>query len=154
MSILLNEAYDWKWACDRPFYHVLSLAWCVLLSLKYLFNFRDESASATFYFREHTEPGTKGHPSCDIAKPVSDNLEEVWMYYRPLKPGEHEFPLRNKQVRKISILIRYLKHILPMLISPSLIFVAVNDWICCCLFSKYLIDFCVVLHWKPINSSY
>jgi len=82
------------------FYHVLSLTWCLLLSLKYLFNFRDESASATFYFREHTEPGTKRHPSCDIAKPVSDNLEEVWMYYRPLKPGENEFPLRNKQVRK------------------------------------------------------
>uniref|UniRef100_A0A8C2BAA7 Platelet-activating factor acetylhydrolase n=1 Tax=Cyprinus carpio TaxID=7962 RepID=A0A8C2BAA7_CYPCA len=60
---------------------------------------RDESASATFYFREHTEPGTKKHPSCDIAKPVSDNLEEVWMYYRPLKPDENEFPLRNKQVK-------------------------------------------------------
>ncbi|XP_073688806.1 platelet-activating factor acetylhydrolase-like [Garra rufa] len=61
---------------------------------------RDESASATFYFKENTEPGTKKHPSCDIAKPVSDNLEEVWMYYRPLKPGENEFPLRNKQVKQ------------------------------------------------------
>uniref|UniRef100_A0A671QV16 Platelet-activating factor acetylhydrolase n=1 Tax=Sinocyclocheilus anshuiensis TaxID=1608454 RepID=A0A671QV16_9TELE len=39
---------------------------------------RDESASATFYFREN----------------------EVWMYYRPLKPGENEFPLRNKQVKQ------------------------------------------------------
>uniref|UniRef100_A0A8C2IMC6 Platelet-activating factor acetylhydrolase n=1 Tax=Cyprinus carpio TaxID=7962 RepID=A0A8C2IMC6_CYPCA len=38
---------------------------------------RDESASATFYFREHTEPGTK----------------------KPLKPDENEFPLRNKQVK-------------------------------------------------------
>uniref|UniRef100_A0A672NJS1 Platelet-activating factor acetylhydrolase n=1 Tax=Sinocyclocheilus grahami TaxID=75366 RepID=A0A672NJS1_SINGR len=61
---------------------------------------RDESASATFYFREHAEPGTKKHPSCGIAKPVSDNLEEVWMYYRPLKPSEIEFPLRNKQVKQ------------------------------------------------------
>lgn len=72
----------------------------VFLSLKNLLNYRDESGSATFYFREHTEPGTKRHPSCDIAKPVSDNLEEVWMYYRTLKTGENEFPLRNKQVRK------------------------------------------------------
>ncbi|TRY82003.1 hypothetical protein DNTS_021852, partial [Danionella cerebrum] len=59
---------------------------------------RDESSSATFYFRENPEPGKKHHSSYDKAKPVSENLEEVWMYYRPLKTGENEFPLRNKQV--------------------------------------------------------
>ncbi|KAA0708449.1 Platelet-activating factor acetylhydrolase [Triplophysa tibetana] len=63
---------------------------------------RDESASATFYFREHTESGTKKHVSCEIFKPVSENLEEEWMYYRGLKPGENEFPLRNKQVKQRS----------------------------------------------------
>ncbi|XP_073712323.1 platelet-activating factor acetylhydrolase [Misgurnus anguillicaudatus] len=61
---------------------------------------RDESASATFSFREHTEPGTKKHASCDISKPVSENLEEDWMYYRALKLGEEEIPLRNKQVKQ------------------------------------------------------
>lgn len=61
---------------------------------------RDESASATFSFREHTEPGTKKHVSCDISKPVSENLEEDWMYYRALKLGEEEIPLRNKQVKQ------------------------------------------------------
>ncbi len=83
---------------------------CLVYSLKCLFNFRDESSSATFYFREHTEPGTKQHPSCDIAKPVSDNLEEVWMYYRVLKPGENEFPLRNKQVRKSPYSLHSISH--------------------------------------------
>lgn len=66
----------------------------------YCYICRDESASATFYFREHTESETKKHVSCEIFKPVSENLEEEWMYYRGLKPGENEFPLRNKQVRK------------------------------------------------------
>ncbi|XP_048858244.1 platelet-activating factor acetylhydrolase isoform X2 [Brienomyrus brachyistius] len=54
---------------------------------------RDESASATYYFNK----------KCEIEQQddqASDNLEQVWMYYRPLKPGEDEFSLRNKQVHQ------------------------------------------------------
>uniref|UniRef100_A0AAY5KHM1 Platelet-activating factor acetylhydrolase n=1 Tax=Esox lucius TaxID=8010 RepID=A0AAY5KHM1_ESOLU len=42
---------------------------------------RDESASATFFYEKTEEM-------------------EKWMYYRALKPGEAEFPLRNSQVKK------------------------------------------------------
>ncbi|XP_076873576.1 platelet-activating factor acetylhydrolase [Brachyhypopomus gauderio] len=59
---------------------------------------RDESACATYYFKEKTGKNTP--PSHQTFQPVSDNLEEQWMYYRPLKPGESEFPLRNKQVKQ------------------------------------------------------
>ncbi|XP_030627845.1 platelet-activating factor acetylhydrolase isoform X2 [Chanos chanos] len=58
---------------------------------------RDESASATFYYKEKSQAE---QTSCQTATPASDNLEEEWMYYRRLKPGELEFPLRNKQVKQ------------------------------------------------------
>ncbi|KAJ8009402.1 hypothetical protein DPEC_G00088510 [Dallia pectoralis] len=61
---------------------------------------RDESASATFFFEKTDETGEKKTtmPKPDPTAP--DNLTEKWMYYRALKPGEAEFPLRNKQVKK------------------------------------------------------
>uniref|UniRef100_A0A4W4EPS0 Platelet-activating factor acetylhydrolase n=2 Tax=Electrophorus electricus TaxID=8005 RepID=A0A4W4EPS0_ELEEL len=59
---------------------------------------RDESASATYYYKEKT--GQKTHPPHQNLRPVSDNLEEQWMYYRSLKLGENEFSLRNKQVKQ------------------------------------------------------
>ncbi|MGH0135258.1 UNVERIFIED_CONTAM: hypothetical protein FKN15_056083 [Acipenser sinensis] len=51
---------------------------------------RDESASATFYYKEqqHQVSSTPEH------------LKEEWLYYRTLKPGEPEFPLRNQQVQQ------------------------------------------------------
>ncbi|CAJ0600672.1 unnamed protein product, partial [Cylicocyclus nassatus] len=61
---------------------------------------RDESASATFYYKEQSEAQTKPPGKRENFRPVSDNLEEQWMYYRPLKTGEREFPLRNKQVKQ------------------------------------------------------
>lgn len=61
---------------------------------------RDESASATFYYKERSEAEPKPHGKRENFRPVSDNLEEQWMYYRPLKTGEREFPLRNKQVKQ------------------------------------------------------
>ncbi|XP_036405963.1 platelet-activating factor acetylhydrolase isoform X1 [Megalops cyprinoides] len=62
---------------------------------------RDESASATFYYQEKSVPEEEEQQ--DASKNSShgqDNLEEVWMYYRVLKPGENEFPLRSKQVKQ------------------------------------------------------
>ncbi|KAM9316387.1 platelet-activating factor acetylhydrolase [Gastrophryne carolinensis] len=55
---------------------------------------RDESASATFYFREKscTDPCVDGEPC--------SSLEEVWMYNNVPKPGVDEFPLRFKQVKQ------------------------------------------------------
>lgn len=49
---------------------------------------RDESASATYYFRREGSEEASG----------GDALVKEWMYYRPLQRGESEFPLRNKQV--------------------------------------------------------
>uniref|UniRef100_A0A8D0CHJ2 1-alkyl-2-acetylglycerophosphocholine esterase n=1 Tax=Scleropages formosus TaxID=113540 RepID=A0A8D0CHJ2_SCLFO len=49
---------------------------------------RDESGSATFYFKENSQMQQQ------------ENLEKVWMYYRALKPGEEEFSLRNNQVQQ------------------------------------------------------
>uniref|UniRef100_A0A673VUL0 Platelet-activating factor acetylhydrolase n=1 Tax=Salmo trutta TaxID=8032 RepID=A0A673VUL0_SALTR len=46
---------------------------------------RDESASATYFYHQ---------------KPQEPEKDEEWMYYRSLKPGESEFPLRNKQVKQ------------------------------------------------------
>ncbi|XP_055741461.1 platelet-activating factor acetylhydrolase-like [Salvelinus fontinalis] len=62
---------------------------------------RDESASATYFY--HQKPQ---EPEKDKASPLKpnpeapENLVEEWMYYRSLKPGESEFPLRNKQVKQ------------------------------------------------------
>lgn len=69
---------------------------CFLLLL------RDQSASATYYFREKTE----SEKASDTKTPASaqDNLVREWMYYRSLQHGESEFALRNKQVRSIYVL--------------------------------------------------
>ncbi|XP_053565581.1 platelet-activating factor acetylhydrolase isoform X2 [Bombina bombina] len=53
---------------------------------------RDQSASATYYFREKSPPHR-----CDDG---SEALEEVWLYNRILKPGEQEFPIRREQVQQ------------------------------------------------------
>ncbi|KAJ0060763.1 hypothetical protein NL108_000015, partial [Boleophthalmus pectinirostris] len=61
---------------------------------------RDESSSATYYYREKTEE-EKAKPS--VPKNCAsdpDHLIKVWMYYRALKHGESEFPVRNKQVKQ------------------------------------------------------
>ncbi|XP_059212492.1 platelet-activating factor acetylhydrolase isoform X2 [Centropristis striata] len=60
---------------------------------------RDESASATFYFREKTE-SEKNKNVTKTSAPAQDNLVKEWMYYRSLQHGESEFPLRNKQVKQ------------------------------------------------------
>ncbi|XP_074540677.1 platelet-activating factor acetylhydrolase [Halichoeres trimaculatus] len=60
---------------------------------------RDQSASATFYYHEKSEPeGNETEPNTSASAP--DNLVTEWMYYRTLKHGESEFPLRNKQVKQ------------------------------------------------------
>ncbi|XP_053317212.1 platelet-activating factor acetylhydrolase isoform X2 [Spea bombifrons] len=53
---------------------------------------RDESASATFYFREKSTDGP-----CDGD---CGGLEEVWLYNKTPKAGSDEFPLRFEQVQK------------------------------------------------------
>ncbi|XP_063771303.1 platelet-activating factor acetylhydrolase isoform X2 [Pseudophryne corroboree] len=54
---------------------------------------RDESASATFYYRERSSADPCTQEECDL-------LEEVWMYNKTPKPGVDEFPLRFEQVQK------------------------------------------------------
>lgn len=84
-----------------------------LFHLKQIFIlFRDESASATFYYKEKRETDQSHHVSRETFRPVSDNLVEEWMYYRPLKTGESEFLLRNNQVR-LPTLPPLLKQYLP-----------------------------------------
>lgn len=59
---------------------------------------RDESASATYYFRERAESERANvDKSCASAQ---DDLVTEWMYYRALQHGESEFPLRSKQVKQ------------------------------------------------------
>lgn len=60
---------------------------------------RDESASATFYYKQKSETNQNHHAPRETFRPMSDNLVEQWMYYRSLKTGESELLLRNKQVR-------------------------------------------------------
>ncbi|XP_046877623.1 platelet-activating factor acetylhydrolase [Hypomesus transpacificus] len=60
---------------------------------------RDESASATYFYHEKPD-SEKGKTSPKGPPHVPENLVEEWMYYRSLKPGELEFPLRNKQVKQ------------------------------------------------------
>ncbi|XP_075057432.1 platelet-activating factor acetylhydrolase isoform X2 [Mixophyes fleayi] len=55
---------------------------------------RDESASATFYFRERSSADP-----CEEDEECGP-LEEVWMYNKTPKAGEDEFPLRFEQVQK------------------------------------------------------
>ncbi|XP_060773353.1 platelet-activating factor acetylhydrolase isoform X2 [Neoarius graeffei] len=61
---------------------------------------RDESGSATFYYKEKSEGKQSSQASWETFRPVSDNLVEEWMYYRPPKTGESEFLLRNNQVKQ------------------------------------------------------
>ncbi|XP_032398746.1 platelet-activating factor acetylhydrolase isoform X2 [Etheostoma spectabile] len=63
---------------------------------------RDQSASATYYFRDKTESekANKNNGPKTSGSAQDDNLVREWMYYRRLKPGEREFPLRNEQVKK------------------------------------------------------
>ncbi|XP_073442664.1 platelet-activating factor acetylhydrolase isoform X1 [Dendrobates tinctorius] len=55
---------------------------------------RDESASATFYFRERSSADT-----CQ-GDEEREPMEEVWLYKKTPKPGADEFPLRFEQVQK------------------------------------------------------
>ncbi|XP_069584299.1 platelet-activating factor acetylhydrolase isoform X2 [Ranitomeya imitator] len=55
---------------------------------------RDESASATFYFRESSSADT-----CQ-GDEEHECMEEVWLYKKTPKPGADEFPLRYEQVQK------------------------------------------------------
>lgn len=56
---------------------------------------RDESASATYYFRQKSQLEQAASKQCS---PGPTSLLKEWLYYRPLQQGENEFSLRNKQV--------------------------------------------------------
>ncbi|XP_072218571.1 platelet-activating factor acetylhydrolase isoform X2 [Leuresthes tenuis] len=61
---------------------------------------RDQSASATYYFREKTESEKASEHQLKTSASHQDDLVQEWMYYRALKHGEMEFPLRNNQVKQ------------------------------------------------------
>ncbi|XP_034555320.1 platelet-activating factor acetylhydrolase [Notolabrus celidotus] len=61
---------------------------------------RDQSASATFYYREKAESEQADDNVPKTSASAPHNLVKEWMYYRTLKHGETEFPLRNKQVKQ------------------------------------------------------
>ncbi|XP_028996126.1 platelet-activating factor acetylhydrolase [Betta splendens] len=61
---------------------------------------RDQSSSATYYFREKSDSEKASKKVPKTRASVQDNLAQVWMYYRALQHGESEFPLRNKQVKQ------------------------------------------------------
>lgn len=61
---------------------------------------RDQSASATYYFREKTESEKAKDKKPKTSASAEDNLVKEWMYYRALRHGESEFALRNKQVKQ------------------------------------------------------
>ncbi|XP_041831109.1 platelet-activating factor acetylhydrolase isoform X2 [Melanotaenia boesemani] len=61
---------------------------------------RDLSASATYYFREKTESERANESLAKTSASAENNLVKEWMYYRTLRHGEREFPLRNKQVKQ------------------------------------------------------
>ncbi|XP_015261890.1 PREDICTED: platelet-activating factor acetylhydrolase isoform X3 [Gekko japonicus] len=52
---------------------------------------RDQSASATYYYKEKPSPEVKG---------AAAELQEEWMYYRKSKPSEEDTALRRKQVQQ------------------------------------------------------
>lgn len=60
---------------------------------------RDESASATYFYREKSE-SEKACVAAHKVPSVPNHLTEQWMYYRALEHGEPEFPLRNRQVKQ------------------------------------------------------
>ncbi|XP_037606236.1 platelet-activating factor acetylhydrolase isoform X2 [Sebastes umbrosus] len=61
---------------------------------------RDQSSSATYYFREKTESEKAKKKVPKESASAQDNLVIEWMYYRSLRHGESEFALRNKQVKQ------------------------------------------------------
>ncbi|CAL8316389.1 unnamed protein product [Merluccius merluccius] len=62
---------------------------------------RDESASATFTYREMSDSEKNSEtPHKPSSLPVSPHLVEEWMYYRTLQHGESEFQVRNRQVQQ------------------------------------------------------
>ncbi|XP_036942072.1 platelet-activating factor acetylhydrolase isoform X1 [Acanthopagrus latus] len=61
---------------------------------------RDESASATYYFREKTESEKANDNVPKTSASAQDSMVREWIYYRVLQHGESEFPLRNKQVKQ------------------------------------------------------
>ncbi|KAL7991393.1 hypothetical protein Chor_015649 [Crotalus horridus] len=52
---------------------------------------RDQSSSATYYYKEDPTIGTKRKPPA---------LHKEWIFYRKLKPDENEFSLRRQQVQQ------------------------------------------------------
>uniref|UniRef100_H3CWG5 Platelet-activating factor acetylhydrolase n=1 Tax=Tetraodon nigroviridis TaxID=99883 RepID=H3CWG5_TETNG len=60
---------------------------------------RDESASATYYFRQKSESERANETASKQCGAGPESLVKEWMYYRPLQQGENEFTLRNKQVK-------------------------------------------------------
>ncbi|KAL8173164.1 UNVERIFIED_CONTAM: Platelet-activating factor acetylhydrolase [Gekko kuhli] len=52
---------------------------------------RDQSAAATYYYKEKPSPKVKG---------AAAELQEEWMYYRKSKPSEADTALRRKQVQQ------------------------------------------------------
>lgn len=69
-----------------------------------LHSYRDQSASATFYYREKSESEGANETEPNISASAQQNMVTEWMYYRTLKHGESEFPLRNKQVRRSGLI--------------------------------------------------
>lgn len=59
---------------------------------------RDESASATYYFRQKSESERAIETASKQCVAGPESLVKEWVYYRPLQQGENEFTLRNKQV--------------------------------------------------------
>uniref|UniRef100_A0A671VH19 Platelet-activating factor acetylhydrolase n=1 Tax=Sparus aurata TaxID=8175 RepID=A0A671VH19_SPAAU len=60
----------------------------------------DQSASATYYFREKTESEMANDNVPKTSASAQDSMIREWIYYRVLQHGESEFPLRNKQVKQ------------------------------------------------------
>lgn len=59
--------------------------------------YRDESASATYYFGNKTA-SAQVNDTASTCPSGPDSLVAEWMYYRPLQQGENEFRLRSRQV--------------------------------------------------------
>ncbi|XP_074845105.1 platelet-activating factor acetylhydrolase [Carettochelys insculpta] len=53
---------------------------------------RDKSSSATYYYKKNL--------ASEAREEATGDLEEEWIYYRQLKRGEEEFPLRHQQVQQ------------------------------------------------------
>uniref|UniRef100_UPI00398E9A53 platelet-activating factor acetylhydrolase n=1 Tax=Pristiophorus japonicus TaxID=55135 RepID=UPI00398E9A53 len=63
---------------------------------------RDGSASATYYFEEKIKTSNEvGQSTSSTSSTLTlDQLEQKWLYYKPHKVGEQEFPFRNLQVHQ------------------------------------------------------